>query len=352
MAERVFLSTGTRGYGFASTKTIEDWARFAKMIGFETIQVRKEFRRFPAFYREVSDAWHQARVVAAPYPYFTSPVTPMLSALDAFWLPRIRRHQKAGMSIALFADLPIEQRIGAGLKAKAQEFARETRILSAFDVHLVANEPMQRALEARGIKPRLGFVEYELMDYDTDFVPLPEPATIGPPWAIAYAGNTARSGFGPYMEELPMDPVVSYHVWGHDSAWIAELNRADVVLHVPIPPASLLPEMSKRCHFGILRPSTEHEGYDELTATSKLSAYACAGLPMLVRKRHRWLASRVEKYGIGITFSDFADVPSTLSKITDSQYRAMHTSALELAAKLRTGGFIRGALEVAIGRGG
>lgn len=338
----------------ATRKSILSVSKFAREIGFET-QIMSRTRLNGGlfqYYSRLSTSFRQADVFLAVYPVVCNPTRlNFLRTPERYLLRLSRRLRSRPGTILYIVDLPIEQALASGTKLGIDKEAYnvEKDVFESFDVLCVFNESMGQSVSRRYGVPADKFVEYEIQDHATNFVPPRDGKKRFDKWTIAYAGNYSEGYVGRWVRELPQTQAIRYVFRGRNWNWVSELGRSDIFAQGFLTDAPLLEDLSRNAHFGIINaPSEEWVRYYNYTSTSKFGTYSAAGLPILVSSKCRYIASLVSKYGVGLTFNGLDDIPSLVTQISQSNYEEMKIRSLDLGEKVRTGYFFKRAMRSAM----
>lgn len=244
-------------------------------------------------------------------------------------------------------DLPLDRTVPFGRNPSFDETAYhlEERILNTFDILCVFNNRMKDKIITRYGIGEDKFVEFELLDYGIDFTP-PSSKHIDPKhWRLIYVGNMDEDYMGNWMTATPPNKNVSYKFVGKNGSWILRLHRLDISwIGLELSHQDLVEFMSRDSDFGIVTVGESRKHYYEYTASSKLSAYVSAGLPVIVEASQQFLSSLVMKYEIGIVVERIEEIPQALGRVSPKDYEYIRDHCLSLGSRLRKGEFFEHAI--------
>lgn len=310
---------------------------------------RKTMKRAMNYYASLCGAWVSSRIFLSLYPIIGGTIVApnRWRAVDPYVLRFLRKLPKRASSILYVYDLPIEQNIAAENPVDKKAYALERMILECFDILCVFNKNVRETLVRRyGIESER-FVEFEVLDYGVDFVPpvIKAPADAG--WTIVYTGNCDSQHLGSWVKELPYSPDFQFHFLGPGCNWVSD--RSDIIYKGLLGTTEDLARyLSAKAHFGMVASSDSYRKYYEYTSTSKFAAYIAAGVPVLVRADYEYLSSLVRKYGVGLVFGAYEELPSLIRKVTWSEYTVIRDKCLKLGLSLRSGRFFKTAVSHAL----
>ena len=346
----------------ASNNTLLSIIKFAADIGFKTRTPRLPRRKSLGvldYYAELSRSFLvSCDVFLTAYPYICGSIFSdnPLRTLDRNVVRFLRRLRPERPSAILFiVDLPIEQAYAASGTSKLVDGEANTverEFFENFDVLCVFNDAMKRAIMHRHKILAEKFVEFEILDHATTFVPPQEPRRRPPPngrWKIAYAGNYSKKYVGDWIESLPECGAIQYEMFGLGWEWLSALNRSDISNNGFLRDEGLLRHLSRNSDFGIINPPSDAwASYYNYGTTSKMGTYLAAGLPILVSSKCEYISSLVAKYKVGISFDKLDEIPWLVSSLSRSDYELMRESCLVLGEKVRSGYFFKRAINLAI----
>lgn len=320
-------------------------AKFSQEIGFEAYVMNSVIR----YHLILPWLLRSAEVFLATYPNICSPtLTNPLRTFDRHLIRIARRTRSKRGTILYVYDLPIEQAANAGRERMIDKetYRTERDIFRSFDVLCVYNYRAKQLISQRYGIPLENFVEFEILDHATTFIP---PACLKKPsesWKIAWVGDSGR-----WVNELPRAQEVRYLLIGRNWNWVEGLHRPDFFNAGFIIGTPLLQYLSSNAHFGIIYPySKGRERYYDYVSGSNIGTYSVAGLPILVSSKCGEVPSLSSKYGIGLTFDKLDDIPSLVKQVSHSDYEKMRIRSLEFGEKVRSGYFFKRAMSLAMNR--
>lgn len=288
--------------------------------------------------------WLTATVFLALYPYSFHSVLRINPArsIEGLFLQILSRIKRTS-SILYILDLPIHQNIAYGnfdyVDNRAYELERS--LLWSFDVLCVVNDAMMRELIRRYNLPENKFVEYEIGDYEMNFVPQKRARLLPDRFVIVVAGNLNKRYVGEWIRKLPYTKNLSFEFFGSGGAWISEINRGDIQYKGFLDPEQFLNYAATKCDFGLITYANRWTEYLTYTCTSKFSAYVSAGLPVIVTSKSEYASRLVEKYGVGVVVRTLDELSYALKELSSGEYEQMRSRCFDLGEKLRRGFFFK-----------
>lgn len=344
----------------ASNNTLVSIIKFASEIGFKTrtprLPRRKSFGVLD-YYAKLSRSFlFSCDVLLATYPYIFGSIFSdnPLRTFDRNFVRFLRRLRPERPSAILFVvDLPIEQAYAASTNSKMVDEEANTverELFEQFDVLCVFNDAMKQEIMHRHKIPAEKFVEFEILDHATTFVPpSEEKRSPNGKWNIAYTGNYSKKYVGNWIELLPESEATHYEMFGRDWEWLSALSRSDISSNGFLGNEELLKHLSENSDFGIINPPSDAwASYYDYGTTSKMGTYLAAGLPILVSSKCKYISSLVAKYKVGASFDKLDDIPWLVSSLSRSDYELMRESSLILGKKVRSGYFFKRAITLAM----
>lgn len=334
----------------AVDNTLRGLEKFVREMDFETHFHRSlKGRGTLSYFADLILSYLRADVFLAAYPSFRNfhPFEKTWRTADRRLLRLLHALRRRPGAILYVYDLPIDQAISRGNVAQVDDEAYrvERDVFGSFDKLLVFNEAMASLISQRyRIEPGR-FVEFEILDHITDFVPSPERKAIKDKWTITYAGNYAEEKVGRWAERLPRSDAIRYAFIGTNWNWISVLGRPDFQIIESLPDKPLVEWLSQNAAFGIIHAPADWIEYYRLSSTSKMGTYLAAGLPILAWSKLSYVSSLISKYGVGIQYDHLEEVADLIEHITLSDYDKMRANCLALGEKVRSGFFFKTAMD-------
>jgi len=239
--------------------------------------------------------------------------------------------------ICLIADID-------GLKSGNQELLNiEKKQLSVFRYFIVHNNAMQQWLEHFITNIKTSQLEF------FDFLATPFAGERKKSFEIAFAGNLSKSLFLEKLDHLMNNNrQVILNVYGEgitDNMQCQKMIGYKAVVEPALLPATI------EGSFGLVwdgdgsfdrNDNLAH--YMPFISHHKLSLYILSGLPIIVYAK-AGSAALVEKYGIGITIDNLAEIQIKLDLISEEAYQQMRKNMQPLAQKIMSGGCLSEALD-------
>jgi hypothetical protein len=338
-----------RGASPAHRQTILDMARFSREIGFRPIMARKTLKSASEYYPKLFGAWVRSRIFLSLYPLIGGIVLPSnrWRNVDPHLLHFLHLLPTNTRSILYVNDLPIEQNIAANNQVDKMAYALERRILDCFDILCVCNRNVRHALMRRYGFESSRFVEFEILDYGVDFAPAVEKAPSRGDWTIVYTGNCGMQHLGSWFKDLPHLSNIHFDFFGPGCDWVSE--RSDIMYRGMFGTTRELAKyISTKADFGLIASSDNYKNFYEYTSSSKFATYVAAGVPVLVRADYEYVSSLVKKYGVGLVFDAYEELPTLMDKMTGRKFTAVRDKCLKLGLGLRRGHFFKTAIAAAM----
>ena len=158
--------------------------------------------------------------------------------------------------------------------------------------------------------------------------------------SIVFAGSLHKSTF---LQKLASSTQIS--LWGPHPA---QGYPANIHYH-GIKNADILPKYIDGS-FGLVwdGPSLDtcsgnFGDYLRYNTPHKTSLYLSSGIPVIIWEKAA-MANFIEKEGVGITIDSLANLDNVLDRISDEDYAVIKANTIALAQKLRSGFYIKSAL--------
>lgn len=331
----------------AVQQTLTDAIKFSEQAGFRSILFGSSPKELPIHYLKLISSWLSADVFVTIYPWFcrngVSNDNPF-RGWDDFLFRLLNRLKRKNKTILFIYDLPIEQ----GLLRQAQlydskSYELECQILRCFDILCVFNRNMREVIRDRYNLANEKFVEFECTDYGIRPKGERRSAHEGR-GNLFYIGNGDKYYAGEWMIRLRQVDYVRYEFLGSNWERISDLKRDDFTSRFLTTQQEVCDYMHANADFGIITYADKQNSYSNYGCPSKFGAYVTAGVPILVSTDCAYITSLVEKYGIGLSFDSFQQIPELIKALSDSEYERMRESCQRLAEKLYTGYFFKRAL--------
>ena len=326
----------------AMNKARLDAEHFAQKAGYVPLPVRAEdsargkwWRQALLLIKVIAD-WvylfaklRHEDMLLVQYPYFPVKAAPVAR----FGLHMLQ--WKGVRTAALVHDLDSLRMIGGDAARWSDQ-----ELLPRFDRIIVHNGRMADYLAGQGI-PEKKLVPLGLFDYRTD-APVPARTLES---SVCVAGNLRRRK-SRYLHELPRTKL-SWHLYGE--GWKEKGGRTDVTGHGAYSPEELPGVMQGA--FGLVwdGPRTDrctgaYGAYLMVNNPHKMSLYLASGMPVAV---WRWSAQAalVQEKGLGLVIDSIDELPARIAEVSADEYAAMASRAWAEGEKLRSGAYLRAALE-------
>ncbi|OXC08288.1 hypothetical protein AYP76_06400 [Ligilactobacillus agilis] len=242
----------------------------------------------------------------------------------------IRKKSKKTKIVFLIHDIQ-------GLQSKSNDvIEHELKLFNLVDELIVHNEFMCKWLKSQGFKKKM--INLEIFDYDN-------PQQIGENLdyvgSVCFAGNLFKSEF---LKKLTLRHKVS--VYGPNMFSNAPKSVEYMGQYSP----EELPKHLKQ-NFGLIwdGPSLEtckgmFGEYMRYNNPHKTSLYISSGTPIIIWEKAA-LAKFVVENDVGITINNLNQLDDILDSVTPERYIEMKKNTILMAQKLRSGYFLRKAVE-------
>lgn len=336
-------------------RVLTDAIKLSVDMGFRSVVFGGSLKHLPSYYVKLVSSWLFADVFVTIYPWllrnWISNDNP-LREWDDFLIGLLHGLKRKNRMILFLYDLPIDQAIlsGEGEGYDEKSYKLEGKILHCFDVLCVYNSSMRELIRDRYDIKDERFVEFECLDYGIKPSTERQRIVRERKWNVFYIGNGDRRYAGDWMNQLMCDDNVRYHFLGQNWDWLSRIERSDITWRFLRTQQDVCDHMHANADFGIVAYADKMNDYFKYECSSKLTAYVTAGVPILVRANCSYNASLVEKYGIGLSFDSFEQIPELVEALSDSEYERMRESCQRLAKRLYTGYFFKRALAESLQR--
>lgn len=215
----------------------------------------------------------------------------------------------------------------------------EIEMFNKTDGLVVHNDKMKTWLLNQGVK--VPMESLEIFDYDN-----PEPLVnnSGYEGSVCFAGNLAKAEF---FDKLQINHLLK--VFGPNNKNVYPKNIEYGGQYTP----EQLPRELKQ-NFGLVwdgDTTTSCTGvfgeYMKYNNPHKVSLYLSSGLPVIIWKKAA-LAEFIESNNLGIAIDSLNDVDEILNKLSLEEYRQKKENVMKMAAKLRSGFYIKKAVSKVI----
>lgn len=335
----------------AVQQTLTDAIKFSEVAGFRSVLFGMSLKELPAYYLKLISCWVFADVLVGIYPWFyrngVSNANP-LRAWDNLLFRLLGKLKRKNKRILFLYDLPIEQ----GLRERGDQFYDSTsyelerRIVRCFDVLCVFNRDAREIIRDRYDLADEKFVEFECPDYGIR--PRKEGFEKGIAekrrWNVFYIGSGEKRYAGEWMRRLRKVDYVRYEFLGSNWEWIGELKRDDFTWRFLDTQQEVCDYMHANADFGIIAYAEGMSDYYKYTCPSKFGAYVTAGVPILVQADCPYVASLVERYGVGLPFHSFDEIPALTRALSEPHYEKMRNACQRLSDRLSSGYYFKRAL--------
>ncbi len=254
-------------------------------------------------------------------------------------------HMRGAKVITVIHDL-------GAFRRKRLTIQQENKRLSHADYIIASNAAMRKWLLDNGMQRPVG--ELGLFDYKSDeSVVAPAPSsTVSRPLSITYGGalNLRKNSF--FLKFKELNPIFSTHIYGNHKGLPGIESTKGFEFHGFTAADTFI--QTAQGDFGLVWDGDSTDNctgsfgeYLRYNSPHKASFYLRAGLPIIVW-RQAAIAPIIEQEGIGISIDSLHELNRILSEITDQQMADMRTNVQRVSEQLRTGGYMRKALEKAI----
>lgn len=223
-----------------------------------------------------------------------------------------------------------------------KEQIREIALFNSFDTLIVHNAEMLTWLQENGVTAHL--VNLELFDYGST-IATKEPSQNEP---VVFAGNLSKSKF---LGKLAIKKAVT--LFGIQPL---ETYPQNIDYQGAFSPEDL--ETHLQGSFGLIWDGESVETCTGLTGEymkynnpHKASLYLSTGLPVIIWQESA-LSTFVEKHHLGLSIENLATLDETLAQLSAKEYQAMKENVQQLSPKIKSGYFIKKAIEETINQNG
>lgn len=346
-------SWGTSGARHAGNKAREDASAVLASMGARPIDVVREEGGASLLGKAISHIGRYGRwrggLDAAAEDDFVVFQLPLISHTVLSPLLLRRCKSRSVGTVALVHD--VESLRGAS-RSELIPFkmrCEEVDFLKECDVVICHNDAMRRTLCARFGLDGARCVSLGLFDYLIPDHLMPSVGQFRPSVPVIVAGNLSPSKAGfLYSGGLPFEA----NLYGVNF----DEGQAGPGLHYQ---GSFLPDelpRAMRGGFGLVWDGNSCESctgdygeYLRINNPHKASLYLACGIPLIVWAESA-LAPLVRQTGAGLAVGSLSEVPERLGVLTPSEVGAMYESAGELSIRLRSGSFLKDAMEAALAR--
>ncbi len=217
---------------------------------------------------------------------------------------------------------------------------KEVVWMNSADHLIVHSEAMASALKNMGVTTKMNVIH--LFDYySKDAMPEIEE-TLTRKGVVAFAGNLEKSKF---LEPLMGQAFSNINVELYGLKGTRNLDGNDHIHYQGVFNADHTGAV--KAGWGLVWDGDRLDtcsgilgNYLKVNASHKLSLYLACGMPVIVWKESA-LASWLTVHHVAIAVSSLKDIESTISGITDAEYKDMVVAARELGNHLRRGGLLK-----------
>lgn len=221
----------------------------------------------------------------------------------------------------------------------SDEINKEIGIINHFDVVISHNEEMTRWLKSNGLRKKV--INLNLFDYYNSNKIINHSAEEN---RIVFAGNLAKANFLSDLNNESSEILL----YGPN---LQQVNSNKVHYEGSFPPNEL-PRFLEG-NYGlvwdgnsILSCNGKYGDYLKYNNPHKVSLYISCGLPVIIWDQAA-LAKLVIKNNLGLAISSLSELDKTLGNVSEEQYQSMKQNVIKAAAKVRSGYFIKKAIEEA-----
>lgn len=221
-----------------------------------------------------------------------------------------------------------------------KDIKRELQFLDSFDAIIAHNDKMRTWLVENGVQTPI--IPLEIFDY-YEIIPTKAASKNDP---ILFAGNLGKSKF---LEQMDLKtPVDLYGIAPADS-------YPDNIQYRGAFPSDELGEHLQGS-FGLVWDGNSTQECNGMTGEymrfnnpHKTSLYLTMGIPVIIWQEAA-LSSFVVENNVGIGISSLNEIDSILKSLSQKDYQLLKSNAEELSSKLRTGFYIKKAVNSAINK--
>lgn len=268
--------------------------------------------------------------------------------VSIFTLKAIQRiKEKKGISVTLIIhDLEsIRGGLGGMINEDKEKNAELDALIGSVADHIIChNSSMRDYMTGHGFNAEK-LVCLEIFDYlSDDEMPERNPER---ELSIDIAGNLSPEKSGYAYKVAKENPDIRFNLYGvrYEEGIIGE----NAVYRGSFTPEELMKELNGR--FGLVWDGAEiyscvgnTGNYLRYNNPHKCSLFLASGIPVIIWKQAA-LAPFIEQNNVGITVESLLDLKSTLASISEEDYLRMVQNVEKLGEKLRSGHFLKNALE-------
>ena len=333
----------------AFTKAPADAAKIARQVGFKMLRVRAYWWRYAILssfvgtpLRFLQRVWFQYLLKRADVIFLQYPNQALKSVIGCDFIAQIRSHRQAHRQVKVITLIHDLDSLRFGAKENIQIAWKN--ILRVTDTFIVHNAAMEKLLCEMGLASEK-LVNLQLFDYLSRQQPSQNQFTN---WkSVAIAGNLGLEK-AEYLKDLKTIEKVQWKLYGpHLDA--DQVLAQNVQYGGCIPADEIITRLSQG--FGLVWDGTSIETcagptgeYLKINNPHKLSLYLAAGLPVIVWKQSA-VADFVIQNKVGLAVDSLKDIAQMLDKMDENVYRELVANVQGLSNKLRSGYFLRAALE-------
>lgn len=234
--------------------------------------------------------------------------------------------------IALIHDLPSYRYTDKGI------IEDEIRVLNSFSNIIVHSENMSKILKRDGLKSDvivLGMFDYLLSENQSN---------VKESNAIVFAGALKKSKFLCGLQKLSLS-MTFFNLYGRDLPEGAATERVRYKgVFNPNEIATISGEWGLLWEGNSIDTCSGNFGdYLKIIAPHKFSLYIACGLKIICWEQSA-MADFVKKENIGFTINNLSEIEKKMALISDTEKRDMEKNIESISKKVRTGGFLKEAL--------
>lgn len=316
----------------AWSKAVADVEYFLNQAGFKPVSVQRCIYSTENYLPEVLSP-EKSGILLIQFPRIL---------FEGFNLPWFLDYMKANYSkfklTALVHDLD-SIRFGSFFKDGTLP---EVPLLNGFDQLITVNDAMLNVLKEHGAKPSM--VPLQIFDYalNEEKRGTEEGSNLK---TVAFAGNLRynKSQFIYDLNKIDLKDIV-INLYG-PYLDLKKFNPTESICYKGEFSSKALPK-AVNDSFGLCWDGTCIDGccgnncqYFKYSNPHKVSFYLAMGIPVIVSKDIS-TASLIEKERVGLAINSLYELPETLNRLSEEEYRSMKKNCLRMSERLRSGYYL------------
>ncbi|KRL37544.1 sugar transferase [Liquorilactobacillus uvarum] len=331
MTEDFVISTIERSDNDAGPKAQHDIIKFLSLNGYKIVKTRIPRKRIRKMYYALKTLpklfkGRAMNVVIFQYPIYSLFLTKKI-------IKTIKKYTSARIILVIHdvESLRLFQDDKSFVKKELSIFN-----MDEVDGLIAHNKSMKNWLREKGITKKIA--ELEIFDYDN-----PQPFRVQKSYnrSVCFAGNLAKANF---LEKL--DVKNGLFVFGPNN----NLKMHECIKYGGQYTPDELPKYLQQ-NYGLVWDGSSLDKCDgrfgeylKYNAPHKTSLYLSSGIPVIVWKEAA-IADFVLENNVGIVVDDLNHLDELLKNISESDFNVMKTNAVKVGKKMRSGYYIRRAIE-------